>query len=692
MVTTSIVGDIFVVHDPSAELQTVVGGQQTLDWVAIYQLLRGSFGDHYDFMSCYLDVASGMINIGSASASIYNDASGIGRWTATNGFNERPTWGTNKLSHWVYHSTNLASIPLTTVLHEIGHRWLAYVNYADTNPGPAQRLLHDDWIWNPGQQGVHWGRWLDNQNSCMDYDQAEWADNGNGTFNRIDRDPTVAAQDDWFGYAPLDQYLMGLIPAVQVPSFKIIRSPTPALSEVGPMNVPTGPYTPNPSALTITIAQIINQRSDEPAPFSGPRNPPHFSSQRLFHEAVVVVTKNTTTAGTFIPGTDDLRKRAGPKFRRATSGRAMIDSSLLRSNYASLYIKDNSADTGAATSSGQFWLSPDMWIRNADDGGTADQPTIRGSNNWIYVRVRNRSSQAYSNVTVNVYLANFAGTEFLYPVDWNPAGLLGSALLPNVPAASGGVDGEAIAKIEWTAATIPPAAGWHPCLLGEVIPMEVDPAGLHHVWENRKLAQRNLTIIDPPGTGGGPGTAPGFMFAYPFTVGHELREARMSKLRIQAERRSQRLRLFLDPGGLVEGIAENGAKLSWDIPLGAGKVPTDGDVSAISLEQESPTEEDGHRPPFGCLGALFRLMPPTAPTGLSGHRLKALRPVLLNGLPLLELTGSRASSVVLRLPPGSRSTLRLFGVAPSERVSGLYHLSEEVDGKVVGGVSLRVGG
>ena len=694
MITTNVVGDLFIVHDPNAELVEIVGGQTTLDWVAIYQLLRGSFGDHYDFMSCYLDVASGMINIGAASSALTNDAIGIGRWTAANGFDERPSWGTAKLQHYSYFATNLASTSLCTVLHEIGHRWLAFVNYANSDPGPAQYLLHEDWIWTPAQQGVHWGRWLDNQNSCMDYDQAEWIDNGNGTFNRIDRDPTVPAQDEWFGYSPLDQYLMGLIGPAQVPPFRIVRSPTPALGELGPYNVPTGPYTPSPSALTVTIGQVINRRSDEPAPFSGPRNPTYLNSQRLFHEAVVVVTKNLSTASTFITGTENLRKRASAKFRRATSGRAMIDASLLRANYPSLYVKDNAADTGAGTSSGAFWLSPDIWIRNANDGGTTDQPTIRGSNNWIYVRVRNRSAQPYANVTLNVYLANFAGTEFLYPVDWHPDGLLGSVTLANVPAASGGTEGEAIAKIEWQANKIPPALGWHPCLLAEVIPMEVTPSGLHHVWENRKLGQRNLTIIEPPAMPpppeGGEGATMGFLFCFPFTIGHELRERRESRLKISAERAAPRLRLFLDPAGLVEGIEQHGVRLSWDIPLGAGSIPADGDISAIPLEQEAPAEEGG-RLPFGCLGALSSFIPRGAAPGFSAYRLRGMRPVLLNGFPLLELQGSRAASILLALPGERRFAVRLFGVVADEGASGLYHVTEEVNGKVVGGVSLRLG-
>src|SRR5262249_39255678 len=100
---------------------------------------------------------------------------------------------------------------------------------------------------------------------------------------------------------------------------------------------------------------------------------------------------------------------------------------------------------------------------------------------------------------VNVYLANFEalvpGTEFLYPVNWAPAGLIDSAAIATVPAASGGSDGEAIVDIKWLASQIPTATGWHPCLLCEGIPIEVSPNALHHVYENKKLAQRNITII-----------------------------------------------------------------------------------------------------------------------------------------------------------------------------------------------------
>jgi hypothetical protein len=408
----------------------------------------------------------------------------------------------------------------------------------------------------------------------------------------------------------------------------------------------------------------------------------------------------------------------------------VVDTSLLRGNYADLYVKDNSADVGAGTSSAPFWLSPDLWVRNMDDGGLNDEPTKRGQSNWIYVRVRNKSAQPYENVIVNFYLANFLdlvpGTEFLYPVDWNSSGLLGSFTIPSVPVASGGVEGEAIAKIEWTAAKIPPATGWHPCLLCEVIPMEVTPSGLHHVFENRKLAQRNISIIEPPppppGSGAGAGGV-GFMFSYEFFIGHSLRAANGTKLQFRAERHLENVRLFLDPAGLVEGIATNGAVLEWEIPLDAIRIPSGihgvQPISAASNPKIVPGRRSGAMNGLTVgipSGTELEILPDPERSDCSvsirfednvrvrigGHRhggleqqygMSGLRPVVLNGLPLLEITDPRNASLSLPLSAGEKRTLRLIGVVSqsrSGRESALYHVTEQLGDRVLGGVSLQV--
>jgi len=87
-----------------------------------------------------------------------------------------------------------------------------------------------------------------------------------------------------------------------------------------------------------------------------------------------------------------------------------------------LGIRDDPADPGSNVWAGTFWNSPDLWIRNADDAGTAHQPVESGQDNWFHARVRNRSAGAVARhflVTFNV--KPFLGTEFSYPDDFLPS-------------------------------------------------------------------------------------------------------------------------------------------------------------------------------------------------------------------------------------------------------------------------------
>jgi hypothetical protein len=704
MITTALVGDLFIVMDPNGELVTTVGGQQTLNFQQIFSLLVANSGDYYDTMSCYLDTGSGVLDLGDAADTVYQDVTGIGRWT----FDFRSQWSSTRLQHFSYYSF----FDLVALLQEFGHRWGAFVNYATTPNTPAQTLLHQDWVWTPGGEGAHWGRWFDKANSSMDYDQAEWIDNGNGTYNRIERDTTQPAQAAWFGYCPLDQYLMGLVPDSAVAPLKIIQNPSPTPGQGGPYLVSMGPYTPNPGVATVTIAQVQNPKSDDPSPvFSGPRNPDYLSSQRVFHNAIVVVTKNTSTATTFITNSETWRQAHTANVRKVTSGRMMVDTSLLRSNFTDIYVKDNAADTGAEPSTGMFWETPDLVTRNADDNVFADQPVIRNQDNWIYVQVRNKGTTVYANVTVNVYLQNFAGTEFLYPVDWAPNNLIGTATIASLPAASGGNEGTAIAKFLWSAAQIPPAAGWHPCLLVEVIPMEITPSGLHHVWDNRKLAQKNVTIIDMMRM------MKSLLINFEFAIGHPLRKAEGTHLQLAAEGHISDVRLFLDPAGLVEDIAGHATKLAWDIPLDPSRIPSGehgvqeidathapqvigqarGGADGLVIEIDRGTEigvggeqGEGLRLRFeddvrirvgGTAGALEQR-----------YAMRGLRPVVLNGLPLLEITDSRQASLSLPLPPRERRVLRLYAIVTRPLPHpARYQITERLADRVIGGVTLQLG-
>ena len=65
--------------------------------------------------------------------------------------------------------------------------------------------------------------------------------------------------------------------------------------------------------------------------------------------------------------------------------------------FIDLYIKDNADDNGSEPNNASVsWDSPDIWIRNSNDNGTAHQSPIFGQTNYIYVKVRNKSTVSIS--------------------------------------------------------------------------------------------------------------------------------------------------------------------------------------------------------------------------------------------------------------------------------------------------------
>lgn len=169
-----------------------------------------------------------------------------------------------------------------------------------------------------------------------------------------------------------------------------------------------------------------------------------------------------------------------------------------------IFMKDNPADTGAVPVPSPFWDSSDIWVRNSDDGGIAHQNTVRGKDNYMYIRVRNRGLADAKNLTVRAYITSFAGTEFVHPEDWvplNPAGgggitALGTYLIGETSIASLAASGSQIVKILWQKSLIPADASWHPCILTEVSPNDGPAESGSHVWDNNNLAQKNITIVN----------------------------------------------------------------------------------------------------------------------------------------------------------------------------------------------------
>ena len=163
---------------------------------------------------------------------------------------------------------------------------------------------------------------------------------------------------------------------------------------------------------------------------------------------------------------------------------------LVTSSQADLYIREAFDDLGVDSYLGPvFWDSPDVWIRNADDGIPVHQNPKHGQDNWFYSRVHNRGTFNARAFVVTFNVKPWAGTQFLYPQDFVPyisAGV-GFNLAPG---------GSAIVKAKWPKALVPASGTGDQCILASVyMPTDASPTG-RHVWEHNNLAQKNVTIVN----------------------------------------------------------------------------------------------------------------------------------------------------------------------------------------------------
>jgi hypothetical protein len=663
--STAVFGEIFVIEDDG----TIVS-DGTIDHVAAYDLFRTQFGDDYDFVFFHYDTASGVPGPGNSSPTIHNTISGINHYRGDS-YDDRSTWSSTKIQSY-QKITGLSQV--RRMLHETAHRWCAYVYHQEG--GTYSENLHEEFS-NAGQAPYHWGTWFDNDDSCMDYDYDDWLDSGTvaGEFEKDSLTAGLPGADE-FSYHPVDLYLMGLMSAAEVGTFRYIEDP----------DDPDGDGSYAGSEVNLTVTNITDEE--------GARNPPYPDTQRVYHQAFILLTNDMSGIGDLadpatVLGNMELY-RAGflDRFRRATNSRAMIDGSLLHDHFESLYIRDNASDTGGSSSSGAFWNSPDIWVRNADDGGTTHQDTIRDQANYIHARVWNASGSDYDSVRVRFYRANFTGTEFFYPEDFHPDELIGEDVI-SVP---GG--GDAIAKATWAAAFIPDET-WHPCLLVEVIPMEVSPENRHHVWDNRKLAQKNINIIDPPGDVERVSMA--FAFGHPTRAGDKL-----ALLTVARTVDLPGLELFLDPDELELAVERDEGRLPSKVYLPEVRVPGTHPRAPGGLTLTFPRDTEIVLGGDRCAGdegcVVITLCRGTRIHVRSlepGERSQgALVPVYRDGRLIYRLPRQPLVGIQVPIAGRGRANMTLhmdLSNVPAQARGGLIQLVQsEEDGKVMGGLEVHI--
>lgn len=333
-----------------------------------------------------------------------------------------------------------------------------------------------------------------------------------------------------------------------------------------------------------------------------------------------------------------------------------------------LWLRDDAADSGAVPFGGRFWDSPDLWVRNQDDGGLVHQNPEAGQDNWLYARVRNRSATATArHLVVSFNTKFFAGSQFSYPADWLPA--VTAAVAFDV-----GPGETRILKARWPRAQVAPA-GTHPCLLAAVFSRFDAPSAGKPVWEQNNLAQKNLTVVN---------LQPDRWFVLPFVVA-QLKPRLMLNTTIELRRPAKFAALkasLVAPKAVLSAAQRQAAT-----PVGG---PGDAADAGEGADAGAPTLD------CGCVDhALLRPLVDTeadAQADGDGDDTGTLLREFAGSLELPFGAGERAALTV-KLRPQEPTRLGLRFQLPADAPAGarfVLDVVQRVGTRVVGGVALEV--
>jgi large repetitive protein len=197
-------------------------------------------------------------------------------------------------------------------LLELSHLWGPEIRVPAEN-GPADRLLGFPF---------HWSFFVDFVSPAGGN---PWVDNGDGTFTTpVFHAPSVT-------FSPLDLYLMGLLPASEVPPFGLLRevvAPADAIDPFTRRTVTKASFPwQGPEPLTVTATRETLTIDDVIAA-NGPRTPPFGEAPTsmtlgilLIVPANIGLAERESVMRDFVP----LAEALAPSFSRASGARASLE-------------------------------------------------------------------------------------------------------------------------------------------------------------------------------------------------------------------------------------------------------------------------------------------------------------------------------------------------------------------------------
>ncbi|HSC29338.1 MAG TPA: hypothetical protein VLD67_18825 [Vicinamibacterales bacterium] len=184
---------------------------------------------------------------------------------------------------------------LSVLGQEVGHRWLAFLEFRDHSERRSEALL--------GRGQAHWSFFFDSDASVMEGNDIQ--DLGGGSFRTVD-----AVRR----YSLLDQYAMGLLPESDVPPFFYVESAVNSSPSRTSTDSPQIGVTFNGTRRDVLIQDVIA--------IHGPRVPSSAESPRVHRQAFLFVTSGgRSPAGADVAKIDRIRGDWETFFRQATDGR-----------------------------------------------------------------------------------------------------------------------------------------------------------------------------------------------------------------------------------------------------------------------------------------------------------------------------------------------------------------------------------
>ena len=265
--------------DAESILAEVFVSDPEIDEFAVVHSFYRSHEDAYDTVIVFNDLDMDASDFSLAHAyTVRNEIRGIGEYIHDSG---RVFGSPRRLSSFVNMgalsgypaspATPIRGLPhssmLTILAHEIGHRFLAYTPFQDSETGePSYDLL--------GRQFAHWSFFFNSAASVLEGNAIK--DNGEGASPRF---KTTAATQT---YSLLDQYLMGLRDPSEVPAMFLVTNPTSATASLG-----NATRTPEVGVEFDGVRKEI--RIEDIIEAAGARRPDSSVSQRQFRQAFVLL-------------------------------------------------------------------------------------------------------------------------------------------------------------------------------------------------------------------------------------------------------------------------------------------------------------------------------------------------------------------------------------------------------------------